>query len=272
MDKISSVATDQNTFNAFAKSIAKPNEHFSQSLRAVLGDATFDRLRNRTMVENVLSNVSSVVDAANVASKNPGMWAQTMQGSGRLGAIGAGGGIIYNIMNDLVMLNQMGPSVAKGGGVAAITGAVYSMMDGAAKKSMSKVIVPLMMSGDTKDLAKLQQIMRTGAGSETVADVMAKMQALAAATGRSVAEYNYKGNKERYEKFKTDPNFIGPRQADGGRIARASGGRILDEDAADKLIRAAEIAKKGIGKQTEAILEKPDEHVVQALAVANRHI
>jgi len=66
--------------------------------------------------------------------------------------------------------------------------------------------------------------------------------------------------------------FQGSRQADGGRVARASGGRILDEDAADKLIRAAEIAKKGIGKQTEAILEKPDEHVVQALAVANRHI
>jgi hypothetical protein len=60
--------------------------------------------------------------------------------------------------------------------------------------------------------------------------------------------------------------------ASGGRVARASGGRIIHEDAADKLIRAAEIAKKNIGKQTETILEKPDEHVVQALAVANRHI
>ena len=259
MDKISSVATDQNTFNAFAKSIAKPNEHFSQSLRAVLGDATFDRLRNRTMVENVLSNVSSVVDAANVASKNPGMWAQTMQGSGRLGAIGAGGGIIYNIMNDLVMLNQMGPSVAKGGGVAAITGAVYNMMDGAAKKSMSKVIVPLMMSGDPKDLAKLQQIMKTGAGSETMADIVSKTQALAAAAGRAVEVYDQAVTQQ-----------VG--QASGGRVARASGGRIVHEDAAEKLIRAAEIAKKSIGKQTETILEKPDEHVVQALAVANRHI
>jgi len=259
MDKISSVATDQNTFNAFAKSIAKPNEHFSQSLRAVLGDAAFDRIRNRTMVENVLSNVSSVVDAANVASKNPGMWAQTMQGTGKLGAIGAGGGIVYNIMNDLVMLNQMGPSVAKGGGVAAITGAVYNMMDGAAKKSMSKVIVPLMMSGDPKDLAKLQQIMKTGAGSETMADIVSKTQALASAAGRAV---------EGYDRAVTQQAG----QASGGRVARASGGRIVHEDAADKLIRAAEIAKKSIGKQTETILEKPDEHVVQALAVANRHI
>jgi hypothetical protein len=60
--------------------------------------------------------------------------------------------------------------------------------------------------------------------------------------------------------------------ASGGRVARASGGRIVHEDAAEKLIRAAEIAKNSIGKQTETILEKPDEHVVQALAVANRHI
>lgn len=60
--------------------------------------------------------------------------------------------------------------------------------------------------------------------------------------------------------------------ATGGRVARASGGRIMHEDASDKLIRAVEIARKGIGKQTEEILNKPDEHVVQALAVANRHI
>ena len=258
LDRISSVATDQNTFNAFAKAIAKPNEHFPQSLKAVLGDSAFERLRDRTMVENVLSNVSSVVNAANVAGKNPGMLQQVMQGGAKIGALGAGGNIAYNVMNDLIMLNQIGTS-ATVGGAAAITGAVYSLVEGAAKKEMSKVIVPLMMSGDPKDLAKLQQIMRTGAGSETVADIMAKTQALAAAAGRAV---------EGYDQF----NGRQSGQASGGRVARASGGRIVHEDAAEKLIRAAEIAKNSIGKQTETILEKPDEHVVQALAVANRHI
>ena len=60
--------------------------------------------------------------------------------------------------------------------------------------------------------------------------------------------------------------------ATGGRIGRASGGRIVHEDASDKLVRAVEIARRGIGKQTEEILNRPDEHVVQALAIANKHI
>jgi hypothetical protein len=259
-DRISALATDQNTFNSFARSLAKPNEHFPQALRGVLGNAAFDRLRNRTMVENVMSNVSSIIDAANAASRNPSIFQQAFVGGGKLGALGASGQVAVNLLNDLVILNQAtGFSAAASGGAAALAGAVYNLMESGAKKEMSKVIVPLMMSGDPKDLAKLQQIMRTGAGSETVADVMAKMQALAAATGRAV---------EGYDQSKAAQSG----QAYGGRVARASGGRILHEDAADKLIRAAEIAKKGIGKQTEAILEKPDEHVVQALAVANRHI
>jgi hypothetical protein len=56
------------------------------------------------------------------------------------------------------------------------------------------------------------------------------------------------------------------------RTERKSGGRVDAKAAAEKLIRAAEIAKKNIGKQTETILDAPDEHVVQALAVANRQI
>jgi hypothetical protein len=54
------------------------------------------------------------------------------------------------------------------------------------------------------------------------------------------------------------------------RTERKSGGRVDAKAAADKLIRAAEVAKKNIGKQTETILDAPDEHVVKALAVANK--
>jgi hypothetical protein len=59
-------------------------------------------------------------------------------------------------------------------------------------------------------------------------------------------------------------------QAKGGRIGRKAGGRISAESHAADLMRRAEIAKKNIGKHTEALLNKPDETVVKALQIANQ--
>lgn len=56
------------------------------------------------------------------------------------------------------------------------------------------------------------------------------------------------------------------------RAGRKHGGRISAETQADRLIRAAESAKKQVGKNTEAILNAPDEHVVKALKVANENL
>lgn len=55
------------------------------------------------------------------------------------------------------------------------------------------------------------------------------------------------------------------------RQGRKAGGRVSFDAQADKLVRNAELAKKNIGKQTETILKAPDEHVVQALKVANEN-
>lgn len=63
-------------------------------------------------------------------------------------------------------------------------------------------------------------------------------------------------------------------QANGGRVERKAGGRVgLNHDKlADQLVGAAERAKKGISKGTEALLDMPDDHVAHALEVANRSI
>ena len=58
----------------------------------------------------------------------------------------------------------------------------------------------------------------------------------------------------------------------GGRIERASGGRIGAQGKAFNLIKAAELAKRRISKETEQILDKPDETVVRALQIANRNL
>ena len=58
------------------------------------------------------------------------------------------------------------------------------------------------------------------------------------------------------------------------RMGRKSGGRVgIDHDhLADQLVGAAERAKKGISKETEALLDVHDDHIAHALEVANRSI
>jgi len=63
----------------------------------------------------------------------------------------------------------------------------------------------------------------------------------------------------------------GAAQADGGRIHRASGGRLTGVTTASMLVAAAERAKKGHGKATEPLLNQPDEAITRALAIANQH-
>lgn len=63
-------------------------------------------------------------------------------------------------------------------------------------------------------------------------------------------------------------------RAHGGRVERKAGGRVgVGHDRlADQLVGAAERAKKGINKDTETLLDMPDDHIAHALEVANRSI
>jgi hypothetical protein len=58
----------------------------------------------------------------------------------------------------------------------------------------------------------------------------------------------------------------------GGRVGRATGGRAPVIMTAERLMRAAHAAKLKINKTTEQILDQPDEAVVKALSIAQRHI
>ena len=86
-----------------------------------------------------------------------------------------------------------------------------------------------------------------------------------------------------------DPNWGGPLNSDFGIIDKAlgsvpsmmsdrperkAGGRVggAHEDAADRLVNAAERAKKEISRGTESLLDTPDDHVAAALEIANRSI
>jgi hypothetical protein len=62
-------------------------------------------------------------------------------------------------------------------------------------------------------------------------------------------------------------------RAAGGRIGRASGGRITNHRSeADSLIRLADKTKKALNNSTESLLAVPDEAVTKALSIANEAI
>ena len=63
----------------------------------------------------------------------------------------------------------------------------------------------------------------------------------------------------------------GSEEANGGRIGRATGGKVTGS-IAQRLVAAAEKAHKYHQKATEEILDAPDEAVVKALAVAKKNI
>jgi len=65
----------------------------------------------------------------------------------------------------------------------------------------------------------------------------------------------------------------GNQQLEEQRVGRKAGGRVGGhEAAADQLVRAAERAKKDLGRSTEPLLSQSDDAVAHALEVANRSI
>ena len=66
---------------------------------------------------------------------------------------------------------------------------------------------------------------------------------------------------------------FGNQQLEEQRVGRKAGGRVGGhEAAADQLVRAAERAKKDLGRSTEPLLSQSDDTVAHALEVANRSI
>ena len=86
---------------------------------------------------------------------------------------------------------------------------------------------------------------------------------------RSQEEMQQRQFEQEQNRQREQPRFA------GGRVGRASGGRLVRTDHAARaasLIRAAEAAKKAHNKTTEDILEQPDEAVAKALSIANKAI
>lgn len=217
-----------------AKQFTKPA--FRDRALIALGPERFAELKGLVLSENLISKAKSIP-----------LRTQAEMAPSTAGVIGGGAAGLLDFLTFGVSPQTAVAAIA--GGEAVRKGKIFlSNME----RKMAEKVVPLALSTDPADVKRLGEMAMK---SPFIDDLLNKLTTAATAieTQRS---------KEKPPK----------KEADGGRIGRKAGGRIGHHYEAARLVKAAELAKKNHGKQTETILNAPDEHVVKALSVANRSI
>jgi len=217
-----------NGISSLAKKFAA-DTNFQDNAHLMLGE-DYHLVRGKILAENLRNKASAVQPAP-------------FKGSLALGA-GKGaimGAIAEYLMGTAIQASMLAPEHIGAATIGAGLGIAASGARQVQAHRIANRVVPLMLSDDPRDMARLSQIMDADPeAARTIANMNAIVQ----------------GSQQ-------------PR-ATGGRIYRASGGRT--GITADSLMRAVESAKKENQNQTKVILAEPDEHVVKALQVANEHI
>jgi hypothetical protein len=222
---------------------------FFEKMELAFGREGAQAIRAKALSENLLQQANRIRE--NAASAQNVQAAKTSAISSGTAAAGTTAGIIGGsaalaqmepLMQLLVQLGvPRGTTTAAliAGGVVGTTAATFNSIE----RRIAKQMVNLASSTDPRSFARINKLI------DEHPQVYNKLITPMVAINTALE----KGREENR----------------GGRIARQSGGRISSETEAERLIRAAESAKKNIGKGTEEILNAPDEHVVKALKVAN---
>ena len=220
------------------------NQNAVETGRAILGDNKFDAIRGKILSENIRLKSG----AASPKGEPSGFLAQA--GAGTIG----GGGLVAAIevlMNAFMQAQFVAPSpisalVGAGAGVAG------KVAMEARARSVADKLVPLAFSEKPTDAIRLSRLAdQSPVAKEMLKSLNARTQSIEGAT-----------SKEE------------PQRASGGRIGRATGGKIdvNHEREADMLLRRVEAAKKLEEHNTERLLQKDDTVIAKALAKANKDI
>jgi hypothetical protein len=220
-----------------AKVFASRDAGILDQYRAIFGADKFKDIQSTMLAHGAARNIRGIV-------ADPSRFTQFAEKVGQFGGLGSLGyaiasGSPVSVFHILASLGVSG-------------GAALSNMMGNAR---ARQILRLAMSDDPQDAARLVSMARS---QPAVANILDEINS---ASSRVVMALNDQGAPP-------------PRRA-GGRVGRASGGRLMRNDhsaRAAALIKAAEAAKKAHNATTEGILEQPDEAVAKALSIANKAI
>ena len=155
------------------------------------------------------------------------------------------------------------PGKAAAAGAAAIAASALIKYNHNMDRTLAPQIARLLTSSDPADIRRIHA---ASVQSYKIRDAIRNAEMGIAA---NFARMKEKSNPSSPFVPQPEPPLYGRE----GRTERASGGRIMDHDAeADRLVRAADMAKNSVNKTTEKLLDVPDAAIIKALDVAQQAI
>jgi DNA invertase Pin-like site-specific DNA recombinase len=208
---------------------------FRDRAMMVLGPERYSQINATVLSENLLSKAKQL------------QFVQQSRGIGPASMVGAAGAALTDAV---VWGGQLGTSPEQliKLAIGATVGAAGKVAMNAMERRIASNVLPLAVSTDPKDLAKLATMIQA---SPATAQVLGKFTT---ALSNTISASESAG------------------RATGGRAGRATGGRVGVNVESDALVRAAERAKKDFNRTTEPLLNTSDNHIAKALEVANKAI
>lgn len=230
------------------------NPQFMEKMEYALGSETANAVRGKVLSENLIQQAdkirSQIASSRAVQEAASPIWKGALSGAGATGLTA----LAYENQAVLGLLANIGinPNWAIAALASAGAGAAKSFVMSKAEQSVANKIVDLIKTNDPNNYRQISALMKEHP------QVYQKLTGPITLMNQVLDEQKDGQNA--------------PQQSTGGRIGRASGGSVLSSDKADRLVKAAESAKKAINSRTEVLLDQPDEKIASALAIAKRHI
>ena len=256
------------------------NPAFQKKVEFVFGPQVAGEIRAKYLAESMLQRAAKIDTSA--SSQEAVKKFETAQKYatpvGLVGATTLAASEMSNSAFAVQMLQQLGLSPTS---VVMSAAAMAAMLSGklafnASEKRIANRMVQLVSSNDPSDYSKLNKLIDKN--PEVYPKVMELLETARTSTElyglptkEKPANVPQETLEETYDRLIKEGK-IQPARADGGRVARATGGKVDIDRGVRALMMAVDAAKKKVNLSTESLLEQPDEHIAQALNMAKRHI
>lgn len=208
------------------------DRNFQRDMRTILGEERYNQIAGSVLAESVVHRLPAITPTASHGWRDAGIMG---------GMTGVATAMAEGVPAMLATGQAVDPQTWMKVTAALMLGSAARGVHQLGEKNVANAMLPMMLSRDPKDLAEFGKLVTENPTARRLFNRLT--------TTLSVAERQAEERSAREEQ----------------RQGRSTGGAV-------NLRALANSARKAVTKSTEELLQTPDEHVVKALEVANRHI